>query len=90
MFDCSYKPNMPVPAFSNCNPKKNIEQSQFKFGISFVSIRTTLLDKGEGAGRDKVKLVTLMLVLSLLAEDTLHLLAALASTGGDSLSLSAL
>lgn len=31
-----------------------------------------------------------MLVLSLLAEDTLHLLAALASTGGDSLSLSAL
>lgn len=69
---------------------KNIEQSQFKFGISFVSIRTTLLDKGEGAGRDKVKLVTLMLVLSLLAEDTLHLLAALASTGGDSLSLSAL
>lgn len=31
-----------------------------------------------------------MLVLSLLAEDTLHLLEALASTGGDSLSLSAL
>lgn len=46
--------------------------------------------EGGGAGYNKVKLFTLMLVLSLLAEDTLHLLAALASTGGDSLSLSAL
>lgn len=45
---------------------------------------------GEGAEQNKVKLFTLRLVLSLLAEDTLHLLAALASTGGDSLSLSAL
>lgn len=36
------------------------------------------------------KLFTLMVVLSLLADDTLHLLAALASAGGDSLSLSAL
>lgn len=43
-----------------------------------------------GAEQNKVELFTLMLVLSLLAEDTLHLLAALASTGGDSLSLSAL
>lgn len=60
--------------------------------------RGTTLDIGEeeegrrgwGQSRIKFKLFTLMLVLSLLAEDTLHLLAALASTGGDSLSLSAL
>lgn len=39
---------------------------------------------------NKVELFTLKLVLSLLADDTLHLLAALVSTGGESLSLSAL
>lgn len=46
--------------------------------------------RGNRRRMKKVELFTLMVVLSLLADDTLHLLAALASTGGDSLSLSAL